>query len=92
MKYAAFVHNKIYIFNNRADAEEFLLACVEESAYNTFCIWLNIRGYTYWETMKNQYATHCYRSKTFENHVFRCSINTNDYCIVEAQEVNWDED
>lgn len=94
MKYVAFVHDKNYIFNNQADAEEFVLACVEESAYNTFCMCLNIRGYTYWETtMKDQYTKYGYcRFKTFENYVFRCSINPNDYYIVEAQEVNWDED
>ena len=90
MKYAAVVHNKIYIFNNRTDAEEFLLACVEENSYNMFCLWLNIRGDTFWETTKKQYTKG--HSKTFENHVFRCSMNPNDYCIVEVQEVNWDED
>lgn len=93
MKYGAFVHDKIYVFNNQADAEEFVLACVEENAYNTFCMWLNIRGYTYWETMKDQYTKYGYCfSKTFENHVFRCSINPNDCYIVEVQEVNWNED
>lgn len=93
MKYGAFIHDKIYIFNNQADAEEFVLACVEESAYNTFCTWLNIQGYTYWETMKNRYTKGGYLfSETFENHVFRCSMNPNDYYIVEAQEVNWNED
>lgn len=91
MKYGAFVHDKVYIFNNKADAEEFILACVEESSYNVFCTGINVRGNIFWNTVKNQYAKG-YRSKTFENYLFNCSVNHNDCYIVEVQEVNWDED